>query len=150
MNRSSIDTGAVHARGVLVESEPEHIVLGIPETEYRLHLRLSGKAAIALGKRITGTIKAKARRIDVVGRGGRYIEPVYGRPRRVQGEILVVDPYKRAVTVDAGVPIECELDQHQQPSDFKVGDFVSFDVHSGASFAPAPERNQEPPEASAR
>ena len=143
MTETSSAPATIHARGVLFETGPRQIVMALPGTEYRLHLKVSQQPQTEVGKRIIGTIRAKARRIDIVRSGGRYVEPVYGRPRRIQGEILVVDPYKRAVTVDAGFPIECELDERQQPSQFKVGDFVSFDVAAGSSFVPLPTPTQD-------
>ncbi|QYO64365.1 hypothetical protein [Leptolyngbya sp. 7M] len=83
--------------------------------------------------RIIGIIRAKARRIDEVTTGGRYIEPVYGRPRRVQGTVVAIEP--DAVVVNAGMPIHCTpTDPRQRPGDFKPGQFVSFDVLEGATF----------------
>lgn len=125
------------ARGVLSESSDDRIVLGIPGTDYELHLAVYQKPSTQIGKPIAGTIRAQARRIDVVHTGGRYLEPVYGRPRRVQGEIVAVDPGAQTVTVHAGVPIVCKTEGAQRAEQFQVGDFVSFDVRAGASFTPA-------------
>lgn len=80
-----------------------------------------------------GTIHAKAKRIDVVDTGGRYVEPVFGRPRRVQGTVIAAEGEE--LVVNAGVPIHCRpTDPRQKPSDFEVGDLVSFDVMEGAEF----------------
>jgi hypothetical protein len=133
---------ATLARGVLAQvlpataTRPAHVVLTFPNTSYEMHLVPSGDVRTPLGKRIIGTIRARARRIDVVESGGRYVEPVYGRPRRVQGSVLAVD--SDAVVVDAGVPIRCTpTDPRQKPADFSPGQFVSFDVLDGAIFTPA-------------
>lgn len=126
-----------HARGVLVESSAERITFAVPGTDYQLHLQVYQQPATPLGKRIIGTIRAQARRVDTVDTGGRYVEPVYGRPRRVQGEIVAVHAGDNSITVHAGVPIVCKLmDARQRADQFKVGDFVSFDVLPGASFTP--------------
>jgi hypothetical protein len=125
------------ARGVLSDANDEQIILSIPGTDYQFHLAVYKKPSTPVGKRIAGTIRAHARRIDVVHTGGRYVEPVYGRPRRVQGEIIGVDTGAQTVTVHAGVPIVCKTDGAQRAEKFQVGDFVSFDVRSGASFTPS-------------
>ncbi|MBY0113283.1 MAG: hypothetical protein K2Y21_10705 [Phycisphaerales bacterium] len=125
------------ARGVLEQvvgesaTKPAHVVISVPNTSYQMHL--VGTARGEVGKRIIGTIRAKARRIDVVQSGGRYVEPVYGRPRRIQGTVVAIDG--NAVVVNAGVPIHCEpTDARQNASQFQVGQFVSFDALDGATF----------------
>lgn len=131
------------ARGVLAENipatatRPAMIKLTFPNTNYEMHLIPAGPTTVQVGKRILGVVRAKARRVDVVQTGGRYIEPVYGRPRRVQGAVVAVNEGRRSIVVDAGVPIECELsDERQKAGDFAVGQFVSFDVLEGATFTP--------------
>ena len=131
------------ARGVLAENipatatKPAMIKLTFPNTNYEMHLLPAGPATGQVGKRILGVVRAKARRVDVVQTGGRYVEPVYGRPRRVQGSVIAVNEGRRSIVVDAGVPIECELsDERQKAGDFSVGQFVSFDVLEGATFTP--------------
>lgn len=130
------------ARGVLQEIIPAtatkqgHAVVRIPNTSYQLHLVSTTVSTANVGKRVVGTIHAKAKRVDTVGTGGRFIEPVYGRPRRVQGFVVETDPAKNTITVDAGgAPITCELtDTRQKPGDFAEGQFVGFDVLDGATF----------------
>jgi hypothetical protein len=130
------------ARGVLeavvaqTATQPGHIVVSFPNTSYQMHLLPRNPVASEVGKRIIGTVRLQARRIDHVQTGGRYVEPVYGRPRRVQGSVISVSG--DALVVDATVPVHVSLtDPRQKASDFKVGDFVSFDALDGASFAQA-------------
>ncbi len=127
------------ARGTLGASlpatatRPAHIVFSVPNTSYELHLIPTGDVSVPVGRRLIGTIRAQARRIDVVQAGGKFVEPVFGRPRRVQGAVVGVKD--GAVVVDAGVPIECvPTDQRQTPSQFEVGQIVSCDVLDGATF----------------
>ena len=129
------------ARGILAgvtdatATKPATITLSIPNTSYELHLIPAGAIRAAAGKRIVGTIRADAKRLDTVKTGGRYIEPVYGRPRRVQGTVVAVDTAANAVVIDATVPIHCRLtDQRQKAADFQAGQFVSCDVMDGARF----------------
>jgi hypothetical protein len=129
------------ARGTLVEvvpdsaTKPGYVVIAFPNTSYLTHLRPTGAIRTKIGKRIEGTIRAKVRRLDVVGSGGRYLEPVEGRPRRLQGSVIECDEQANTVTVHAGVPVVCTLgDERQSAPQFKAGQFVSCDVFDGATF----------------
>lgn len=125
------------ARGVLEEARDERVIISFPNTSYRLHLHVLKPPSTPIGKRIHGTIRLGARRIDVVHTGGSYIEPVYGEPRRVQGEIIAVEKTDGSIVVNAGpCPIHVKLGKLQKPEQFQPGDFVSFDAESGASFTP--------------
>lgn len=133
-----------HARATLLDrigqtaTKPERIVLGFANTDYQMHLLPDGTITGEVGKRIIGTIHARARRVDVCHTGGRYAEPVYGRPRRVQGAILSIDEPGNTIVVGAGMPIHCELtDKRQKAGEFNVGDVVTFDVLDGATFRQA-------------
>jgi hypothetical protein len=130
------------ARGILeaivdaTATIPGHIVVSYPNTSYQIHLIPARPVTSEVGKRIIGTIRAKARRIDTVNTGGRYVEPVYGRPRRIQGSVIAITG--DAVVVDATMPIHITpTDPRQKPGDFQVGDFVSFDALEGATFTQA-------------
>ncbi len=127
------------ARGVLrsVEERDDgvRIVLSVPNTSYEIELRCDAKPSTPVGSRILGTIHAKAKRMDVVGTGGRYVEPVSGRPRRVQGRVVRVEDGE--VVVNAGVPIHCTpTHPRQSAKDFHEDQLLSFDVLAGASFSP--------------
>lgn len=132
------------ARGTLVEvvpptaTKPGYLTFAVPNTNYELHLvPTGGGGAVAAmpGKRLIGTVKAQARRIDVVQTGGRFVEPVMGRPRRVQGTVLKIEG--SAVVVDAGLPIHVTpLDSRQNAGQFQVGQLISFDVLDGATITP--------------
>lgn len=132
------------ARGKLEEivadtaTKPGYIVVSFPNTSYLTHLRPMGAIRTAAGKRIIGTIHAKVRRLDSVGSGGRYLEPVEGRPRRLQGSVIGRDEQANTVTVHAGVPVICTLtDPRQKAAQFQPGQFVSCDVFDGSTFTPA-------------
>jgi hypothetical protein len=125
------------ATGVLAEKSPEKLVLAVPGTDYRLQLVPAGQIETGLNERISGTIRANARRVDVISAGGRYIEPIFGRPRRVQGRIIGGDPKANTLVVLACVPVTVNLMDHQQAGQFAVGQMVSFDVEPGASFEQA-------------
>lgn len=123
------------ARGVLEGVEPAHIVVSFANTSYQMHLIPTRPVKGEIGKRITGVIRVDARRVDVVDTGGKYVEPVFGRPRRVQGRVLATSDSPRTIVVDAGMPVHlCPLDERQRPTDFLPGALVSCDVLDGARF----------------
>lgn len=122
--------------GVLMDGSDEQIVLGLPETDYRLHLSADAAVDTPVGTHRRGRIHARARRIDVAPSGGCYIEPVYGQPRRLQGRIVAMDPKTDSITVHCGCPFVCVLSADQKASAFEIGDFVTFDIESGARFEP--------------
>ena len=129
------------ARGTLREIIPATVlrpafaVLSYANTDYQLHLVPEGEIAARPGSRTIGIISARAKRIDVCGTGGRYVEPVMGTPRRVQGSIIRVDAASNEIVVHAGVPVHVTpTDPRQKASDFEVGQFVTFGVENGASY----------------
>jgi len=122
---------------VLDEQGPEWIVMRVPGTDYRLRLGVYKPVGVAVGKRLVGTIRATARRIDLIGTGGEYVEPVYGEPRRIQGSVLASDATDQTITVKACVPITVKVGPGQRAEQFPIGAMVSFDALSGTSFVPA-------------
>lgn len=121
------------ARGVYAGEAAGRLRFGVPNTNYDIHLFPEQPVTTPEGKRLVGLVRAKARRIDVVSTGGRFIEPVSGAPRRIQGVVVRSD--SGGVVVDAGVPFHCATtDPRQRPDQFKPGDFVACDLLAGASF----------------
>lgn len=125
------------ARGLLVKIAEGLIGLNLPGTDYRLHLLVDAPVKDGeLNKPIDGRIHARAKRVDIVHTGGRFIEPVYGRPRRIQGRVISTDQEANTITVNCGTPFICHLTADQKPSDFEIGFLVSFDIERGAQFNP--------------
>ena len=132
-------------RGVLISRSENQIVLGLPGTDYQLHLEIEETDDLDAQPNdwVTGIIHARARRVDTVHTGGRFIEPVYGRPRRLQGTIVGTDLDANTITVDCGptsesvrtgCPFVCELVAGQKSAHLGVGALVGFDVERGATF----------------
>jgi hypothetical protein len=122
------------ARGVLKEIHPGHIVLEIPNTSYAIHLIPHGLITAEPGKRIIGKVRTKSRRIDIVKTGGRFIEPVFGKPRRMQGTVTANEG--GSLVVDVTIPVTVEPgDARQKAADFPVGTLVAFDLPEWPTFA---------------
>lgn len=125
------------AHGTLIEQRDGITILALPGSDYRLHLACESELHPGVGGRVHGIIRAQARRVDVTRSGGAFIEPVYGRPRRIQGRVIATDPQANTITVNTGVcPITAALLPPQKASDFADGAFVGFDVEPGATFVP--------------
>lgn len=131
------------ARGELLEvlpalaARPACIVVAFPNTSYQVHLVPTAEITTPVGKRILGTVRARTRRVDAVGTGGKYVEPVFGKPRRVQGTVIAVDDAANTITVNVGFPMVCTLgDQRQRPSQFAPGQMVAFDLPEHPTFTP--------------
>lgn len=132
------------ARAVLDEivpataTRPAYLVLSVHNTDYRLHLLPVGGQILPqleakVGKRVLGRVRAQARRVDICRTGGKFIDPVFGTPRRMQGR--VVSNSGGVLVVNAGVPVTCKLTApKQKPEQFEVGVMVTFDVLPGATF----------------
>jgi hypothetical protein len=123
-------------RAVLVSKSDDRIVLSLPGTSYRIHLKPASRIATTEGKRITGRIVGRALRLYPAKAGGRFIEPIDGEPRIVQGTILAVDAGANRVLVEMVVPAWLSLDEGQAQT-FAVGQMVNMYVESGMSFTPA-------------
>jgi hypothetical protein len=116
---------------------PAHIVLAIPNTSYEIALVPTAPISTPPGHRLLGTIRATSRRIDLVETGGRYIEPVFGKPRRIQGTVLGSDP-SGALIVNATVPfLITPGDPRQSASMFPEGSLIALDLPDWPTFTPA-------------
>lgn len=124
------------ARGVLESSGDGRVVLSLPHSDYRLHLAVVEPITAEVGKRIMGTIHAKALRLFKAtgGGGGQFIEPLDGAPRILAGRVEKVDEISRRLLVAAAAPIWLELSADNTPGEFGAGDMVNGYVESGAEF----------------
>jgi hypothetical protein len=121
--------------GKLVEQRDGMIVLALPGTDYRMHLLVDAPVKADPGDLISGRIEAQAMRVDQARSGGRFIEPVFGRPRRVQGRILAVNADNNTVTVRAACPVVLHLTHpRQSAANFTIGVLGMCDVKPGARF----------------
>jgi hypothetical protein len=124
------------ARLRLLEKQERDLVLGKPGTQYQLHLRASTAVDAEEGAWVRGRIVTQPVRIDIAPAGGILIEPLAGRPRRVQGRVCAVDKSRNCVVIKAAVPLLLEVPTNQKLEQFAEGQLVTCDVKPGASFEP--------------
>lgn len=116
----------------------EQVMLNVPGTEYELHLDCRDPIHVAAGRPVTGTLHARALRMHQSDTGGRFIEPVYGMPRIVQGSVIEVDAQNNRLLMDLVVPIWVTLQPSQKAAKFAPGAMLNFYVESGTRFEPTP------------
>ncbi len=125
------------ARMYLKKQESGRVVLGLPGTNYQLHLRATGEVAPTPQGRVRGVIRLPVWKLDDVTAGGAFIEPVYGTPRRVQGRVTAVMADRNAVVVEVcGQPIVGELPGRWNASQIPIGSRVGLDIPEGGVFDP--------------
>lgn len=120
--------------GVIDEVHADWVQLRVPDTDYRLRLVLVAGLSASIGDKVCGVVRAQAMRMDVIPAGGRYIEPVQGRPRRVQGRVIGGNVGENEVYIKAGPGLVVTPMAPQRASDFSIGQMVSFDVRDGATL----------------
>lgn len=132
------------ARGIVLDvldaddRHPARVIMGFPNTDYRIELELRGEIEVVRalkGEMVLGRIFAQARRIDMPHAGGRRFEPCIGRPTRILATVLGLDPIENILLVNAGQPIALQVTAPgQRAQDLASADFIVCDVKPGAWF----------------
>lgn len=117
---------------------PARVIMGFSNTDYRIELELKGdveRLQGLKGEMVLGRIFAEARRIDTPQAGGRRFEPCIGRPTRILGTVLAVDPISNILLVNAGQPIALKVTAPgQRARELANAEFIVCDVKPGAWF----------------
>lgn len=124
-------------KGRVCSHDKSSVELAIPGSNYRLHFAVSG-CTFETGTMVTGIGRCHSQRIDTTKTGGHFIEPCYGRPRRIQGRIVGGSAARNEIYVKATVPFIVTPMAPQKASDFAIGELIMFDAKEGTSFEPAP------------
>lgn len=128
------DVARVYHKGVNREGE---VIVNLPGTNYQLHLKADAPVEPSPQGRVRGVVRCAAWKMDRVSAGGSYIEPVFGRPRRVQGPVLGSIAESNSVIVDiAGQPIVASLPERWDATELVEGERIGLDVCDGAAFEP--------------
>ena len=130
--------GPAVARVRLLGRTDQAITIGIRGTSYQITVRPTAPIAAEIGKRIRGVIRAPVWKLDrVSGGGGAYIEPVYGKPRRVQGYVIGATAEGNGVIVDVcEMPFIGELPDRWRAADLPVAAHVGLDLPEMPTFTP--------------
>lgn len=127
------------ARLYVQSRKDDKVVVQIPGTNYQLHLKTTGPIEPTPQGRVRGVIHCPVWKVDFISAGGAFIDPVYGRPRRVQGHVIGALDTGNSIIVDVqNQPIVADLPERWQASDIAAGTKVGLDVYEGATFEPAP------------
>jgi hypothetical protein len=127
------------ARLYFQSRKDDKVVVQIPGSNYQLHLKATGSVEPTPQGRVRGVIRCSVWKVDFVSDGGAFIEPVYGRPRRVQGHVIGALETGNSIIVDVqNQPIVADLPERWQASQIAAGTKVGLDVYEGATFEPAP------------
>ena len=114
------------------------IRFAVPGTDYRIEAApgRSVPPSAKAGQRLDGALHATARKVWPVPAGGRFVEPCFGRPRRLQGLVVGVDETANALHVDAGgLKVVATLGHAgQRAADFPLQGLVTFSVDDHTVF----------------
>ncbi len=114
------------------------VVLGLAGTNYQLHLAAPESIDAEVGKRTAGVIRGAVWKVDFVSKGGGYVEPLAGQPRRVQGRVIGALDGENAVVVEVcGCPFVGDLPDRWRANEIAAGTPIALDFADGATFTPA-------------
>src|SRR5512138_3646263 len=95
------------ARGKVLRVENGQVVFQPAGTNYELLLDSDVQYAGPLGTLVEGVVRAVGRKVWTVPSGGNFIEPIFGRPRIIQGRVRQAEADQ--LTIHAGCPIHITL-----------------------------------------
>lgn len=125
----------------IVESTQDDLVtLKTPNANYCNTFKFSGDMPQA-GTRVVGEVYAIARKAEIVSLGGNYVEPLFGRPRRMQGMVLEQIVARNELRVQTGYEVTVKLPENQPVAEFPTGSHVGWDNADWPEFraaTPAP------------
>jgi hypothetical protein len=127
------------ARVRLLSAQGGTIRVAVPGSNYVFTLEAGPDAAQLRGREgriVTGRVEARAMRLHRASGGGRFVEPLEGTPRIIQGLVRAVDAPGRRLLVEAATPIWLSLEPEDDPRTFAEGDLVNGYLLSGAKFVP--------------
>ena len=114
--------------------DTDGVTLRAPPGNYRNRFQFDSPTPPALGSNVFGTIHAVARKMEAVSQGGNYVEPLFGRPRRMQGLVLAQRDEHNELVVRVGYDVTVRLPPGQKASDFAVGSRVGWDNAAAPRF----------------
>ncbi len=120
------------------EQTADQVVITLPGTSYQIHLEPASAVEPSPQGRVRGMIRCPGWKVDTVSKGGAYIEPVYGRPRRLQGRVLgALAEGNAIILVIQNTPVVIDLPERWDAAHWPEGTPLAIDVKEGSSFTPA-------------
>ena len=136
-NPDAVPVRPTPTQGRVESVDGDTLVLRLPGTDYRIHLKRPAGAVPAVGSKLTGWVEVDALHVHAIPAGGTFIEPVFGRPRKLQGRVLGHEGSRLLVRAGPAA-FTCRLtDVRQQASDFPAGSLVNFHAGPGARLVGA-------------
>lgn len=127
----------IPARGKVTQVADGGVVFEPAGTNYQMHLKTSAAYTGPVGVLVDGFVRLDGRKVFTTPAGGRFVQPIFGTPRVVQGRI-------RAATDDSlllqvGTAVVLKLPASDDAYDLSagplaVGAIVNATVLPGASF----------------
>lgn len=132
-------TSPLVAKGRVLKNEAGTLVFQPAGTTYELHLTPVGTVG-EIGTLVTGTIRAKGRKLYTVPSGGLFVGPILGTPKTFQGRVREVG--RDYVVIGCGVPVRIDLPQDGGAVELanggiKVGSLVNVIAFAGVTFEQA-------------
>ena len=105
-------------------------------TSYELHLEGSGYDG-PMNTTVELKVTLQARKLWTIPSGGNFIEPIFGKPRTIQGRVKAIDG--QTLIVQAGIPLYVKLPAADSGIDLNdgsvtVGHMVNVMVMPGATY----------------
>ena len=126
------------ARGKVTGVKDSQVIFNPVNTNYEMHLHISGPYTGPLNKPIFAALRVTARKVYTVPSGGNFIAPIFGSPRTLQGRVLYADD--KNIVIHAGTPIIVDLPTSESAIDLDngqitVGTMANVVALPGARFA---------------
>jgi len=122
------------AKGRVLRVEGDRIVFQPSNTNYELHLKVADYTG-PVGTSVECIIRVIARKVYSVSSGGNFIQPLFGEPRIIQGQVRSIEGQQ--IVVHAGGPIVISLPQDENAIDLNTGSITQGSMINVLAFAGA-------------
>ena len=131
---------AFPARGKVSEKRGTAVVFKPANTNYELLLEGVGYEG-PINSPVEIVIQMNARKVWTVPSGGNFIEPIFGKPRTIQGRVKAIEG--QTLVIQAGLPIHVTLPTADSAVDLndgavRVGHLINAMIMPGATYSYRP------------
>lgn len=127
----------IPARGKVTQLIDGGVVFEPTGTNYQLHLKTASAYTGPVGVLVEGFVRCEGRKVFTTPAGGRFVQPIFGTPRVVQGRIRAATD--DSLLLQAGTAVVVKLPKADDAYDLSAGELtvgaiVNATVLPGASF----------------